>query len=62
LDGGRDVEARSEVSEEHLCRMLGRCADPISEELLGRAPNRAQPSLEHRILCGLSRVARTWRQ
>lgn len=40
LDRGQGVRAGSEVSEEHLFRMLGLCADPISGEPLGRAPNR----------------------
>jgi conjugative relaxase-like TrwC/TraI family protein len=49
LDGGRGVEAGSQVGEEHLLRMLGLCADPISGEPLGRTPNQAQPALERRI-------------
>jgi conjugative relaxase-like TrwC/TraI family protein len=59
LDGGRGVDAGSQVSEEHLFRMLGLCADPISAEPLGRTPNRAQPSLQRRIAERVSAVPET---
>lgn len=39
LGGGVGVEAGSEVSEEHLYRMLGECADPLSGAPVGRRPN-----------------------
>jgi hypothetical protein len=37
------------VSEGHLFRMLGCCADPVTGEPLGRKPNRAQCSVGRRI-------------
>src|ERR1700722_1009260 len=49
LNGGAGVQAGSQVTEEHLFRMLGLCADPITGEPLGRTPNQAQPSLQRRI-------------
>ncbi len=39
------VEAGSEVTEEHLFRMLGMCADPVTGQPLGRQPNRSHLSL-----------------
>jgi len=38
LDGGRGVEAGSQVAEEHLEAMLAGMADPISGDPLGSAP------------------------
>ena len=49
LAGGRGVEKGEAVSEEHLFRMLGMCADPVTGNPLGRAPNRAVQSLARRI-------------
>lgn len=46
---GRGVEKGSPVSEEHLLRMLGLCADPVTGKPLGRAPNRALASAQKRI-------------
>ena len=48
LAGGKGVEKGSPVSEEHLFRMLGLCADPITGRPLGRAPNRAVQSVQKR--------------
>lgn len=39
LDGGRGVKVGHSVSAEKLKRMLQDCADPITGEVLGRAPN-----------------------
>jgi conjugative relaxase-like TrwC/TraI family protein len=49
LAEGQGVEKGAAVSEEHLFRMLGMCADPVTGETLGRAPNRGVPSLARRI-------------
>jgi hypothetical protein len=49
LNGGKGVEKGVTVSEEHLFRMLGMCADPVTGNALGRAPNRAVQSLARRI-------------
>ncbi|HET9078570.1 MAG TPA: MobF family relaxase [Acidimicrobiales bacterium] len=38
LDGDRGVEKGSEVSEEHLRRMLGEMCDPISGDPVGQTP------------------------
>jgi len=38
LDDGRGVESGSEVTEEHLWRMLGMLADPVTGQPLGRPP------------------------
>jgi conjugative relaxase-like TrwC/TraI family protein len=38
LDGGRGVQAGSQVTEEHMANMLVSCADPVSGEPLGSAP------------------------
>jgi conjugative relaxase-like TrwC/TraI family protein len=38
LDNGNGVEAGSEVSEEHLRRMLGEMCDPVSGEPVGQTP------------------------
>ena len=38
LDGGRGVEAGSQVDESHLEAMLAGCADPVSGEPVGAAP------------------------
>ena len=45
LDGGRGVEVRSAVKEEHLFNLLGMCADPITGQSLGRPPIRSRSSL-----------------
>jgi conjugative relaxase-like TrwC/TraI family protein len=39
LDGGRGVKVGQSVTAENLKRMLQDCADPITGEVLGRAPN-----------------------
>lgn len=39
LGGGVGVEPGREVTDEHLYRMLGECADPLTGEPLGRRPN-----------------------
>jgi conjugative relaxase-like TrwC/TraI family protein len=49
LNGGKGVEKGATVSEEHLFRMLGMCADPVSGNTLGQAPNRGVQSLAKRI-------------
>jgi conjugative relaxase-like TrwC/TraI family protein len=49
LDDGQGVEKGAAVSEEQLFLMLGMCADPITGQALGRAPNRAVHSLARRI-------------
>jgi len=49
LADGLGVEKGSPVSEEHLLRMLGLCADPVTGKPLGRAPNRAVASVRKRI-------------
>ncbi len=49
LADGLGVEKGSPVSEEHLLRMLGLCADPVTGKPLGRAPNRAVASVQKRI-------------
>ncbi len=49
LDGGRGVEAGTEVSEQHLFNLLGMCADPITGESLGRPPIHAHLPLAKRI-------------
>ena len=49
LADGLGVEKGSPVSEEHLLRMLGLCADPVTGRPLGRAPNRAAASVQNRI-------------
>ena len=38
IDGGRGVELGSQVSEEHLRRMLAECADPVSGSPIGSIP------------------------
>jgi conjugative relaxase-like TrwC/TraI family protein len=38
LDGGLGVAHGSEVTEEHLLNMLGRCADPVTGDPLGARP------------------------
>lgn len=38
LDGGRGVTPGSQVTEEHLRRMLATCADPITGEPVGSVP------------------------
>lgn len=38
LDSGRGVEKGSEVSEEHLRRMLGEMCDPVSGDPVGQTP------------------------
>ena len=57
LDSGNGVEAGSQVSEEHLFRMLGLCADPISGDPLARTPNRTQSSLQRRITERVSAIS-----
>ena len=59
LDGGRGIEAGSVVSEDHLFNLLGMCADPVTGEALGRAPNRAQRSLSLRIRDRVEAIAST---
>lgn len=49
LDDGRGVKKGAAVSEEHLFRMLGLSADPVTGEALGRVPNRGVQSLAKRI-------------
>ncbi len=49
LDGGRGVAAGTVVGEEHLFNLLGLCADPVTGEPLGRAPNTQPKSLRQRI-------------
>jgi conjugative relaxase-like TrwC/TraI family protein len=49
LNGGKGVEKGATVSEEHLFRMLGMCADPVTGKALGQAPNRGVQSLARRI-------------
>lgn len=49
LDGGRGVDSGSEVSEKHLFRMLGMCADPLTGEPLGRRPGRQPAPLAERV-------------
>ena len=49
LAEGQGVKKGTAVSEEHLFRMLGMCADPITGEALGRAPNQGVQSLARRI-------------
>jgi conjugative relaxase-like TrwC/TraI family protein len=39
LGDGAGVEKGSEVTDEHLYRMLGLCADPLTGKPLGRIPN-----------------------
>lgn len=39
IDGGRGVEVGQIVTEENLKRMMQECADPITGEVLGRAPS-----------------------
>jgi hypothetical protein len=39
LDGGRGVAVGQSVTAENLQRMLQDCADPITGEVLGRAPS-----------------------
>ncbi|MGC1239914.1 MAG: MobF family relaxase [Acidimicrobiales bacterium] len=39
LDGGRGIKVSHSVSAENLQRMLQDCADPITGEVLGRAPS-----------------------
>jgi conjugative relaxase-like TrwC/TraI family protein len=43
------VDAGTVVTEEHLFRMLGMVADPITGEPLGRQPNRLPPPLAERV-------------
>jgi conjugative relaxase-like TrwC/TraI family protein len=43
LAEGKGVEKGTTVSEEHLYRMLGLCADPITGTPLGRPPNNPTP-------------------
>ena len=49
LAEGQGVEKGTAVSEEHLFRMLGMCADPGTGRALGRAPNQGVQSLARRI-------------
>jgi hypothetical protein len=39
LDGGRGVATGQSVTAENLRRMLQECADPVTGEVLGRAPS-----------------------
>lgn len=41
LDGGKGLEAGSQVSEEHLWNMLVACSDPVSGETVGSLPRRS---------------------
>jgi conjugative relaxase-like TrwC/TraI family protein len=41
LDGGKGLEAGSQVSEEHLWNMLVACSDPVSGETVGSLPSRS---------------------
>ncbi len=59
LDGGRGVEAGSEVSEDHLFNLLGMCADPVTGEALGRPPNRSHLSLAIRIATRVEAIPAT---
>ncbi|GAB3059168.1 hypothetical protein GCM10027053_21350 [Intrasporangium mesophilum] len=43
LDGGHGVEVGSEVTEDHLWRMLGMLQDPITAAPLGRVPAADRP-------------------
>jgi conjugative relaxase-like TrwC/TraI family protein len=49
LGGGEGVEPGSQVSEEHLYRMLGLCADPLDGTLLGHPVRAVQVSVSERI-------------
>jgi conjugative relaxase-like TrwC/TraI family protein len=49
LAEGLGVDKGTAASEEHLFRMLGMCADPVTGEALGRAPSRGVQSLARRI-------------
>jgi conjugative relaxase-like TrwC/TraI family protein len=57
LNDGQGVEKGSPVSEEHLFRMLGLCADPVTGKPVGRSPNRAQQSLQKRIARRVSTIS-----
>ena len=46
LDGGKGVAKGSQVTEEHLCNMLGKLSDPVTGELVGgrlTVPGNATP-------------------
>ena len=49
LVGGNGVEAGSQVSEEHLFRMLGMLQDPVTGKQLGRAPRRPVAPYSERV-------------
>jgi conjugative relaxase-like TrwC/TraI family protein len=54
LDNGRGVRAGSQVSEEHLFRMLGMVQDPITGEPLGRAPKAWPTPFRDRVTARMS--------
>ncbi|HET9059424.1 MAG TPA: relaxase domain-containing protein, partial [Acidimicrobiales bacterium] len=43
LGDGQGIAVGAEVSEEHLYRMLGECADPLTGDPVGRRPNTSRP-------------------
>jgi conjugative relaxase-like TrwC/TraI family protein len=54
LDGGRGVTPGTQVTEEHLERMFGACADPVSGEPVGgmpRAPRGGVPVAGFDLTC-----------
>lgn len=55
LDGGNGVAPGSQVTEEHLFRMLGMLQDPLTGEQLGRPPRRPSASYNDRVATRLAR-------
>lgn len=55
LDSGNGVKPGSQVTEEHLFRMLGMLQDPLTGEQLGRPPRRPATSYSDRVA---NRIAR----
>ena len=55
LDSGNGVKPGSQVTEEHLFRMLGMLQDPLTGEQLGRPPRRPAASYSDRVA---NRIAR----
>lgn len=56
LGGGEGVGAGSQVSEQHLYRMLGMCVDPLTGAAAGRQPNGLGQSLPERVERRLRRL------
>lgn len=58
LDGGNGVRPGSQVTEEHLFRMLGMLQDPLTGEQLGRPPRRPAASYSDRVAARIAREVR----